>query len=67
MPQARLRSGLSVLPESARPWALLARSRGDEVVYRNARDRYREMATPFGFEGHVKYAAAIRHMLAGKR
>jgi adenylate cyclase len=39
--------------------ALLARSRGDGVAYRNLRDRYCEMATRLGFEGHMKYAAAM--------
>jgi adenylate cyclase len=39
--------------------ALLARSQGDEGAYRNARDRYREMATRLGFEGHIKYAEAM--------
>ena len=39
--------------------ALLARSRGDEVVYRNTRNRYREMANALGFEGHMKYAEAM--------
>ncbi len=39
--------------------ALLARSRGDEVVYRNFRDRYRKMATRLGFEEHMKCAEAM--------
>jgi adenylate cyclase len=39
--------------------ALLAHSQGDEVVYREARDRYREMATRLRFAGHMKYAAAM--------
>ncbi len=39
--------------------ALLARSRSDEAAYRNMRDRYREMATRLGFEGHIKYAEAM--------
>jgi adenylate cyclase len=39
--------------------ALLARSRGDEVVYRNIRNRYCEMANALGFEGHMKYAEAM--------
>jgi adenylate cyclase len=39
--------------------ALLARSRGDEVVYRKARDRYREMATRLRFVGHMKCAGAM--------
>jgi hypothetical protein len=36
--------------------ALLARSRGDEAGYRALRDRYRDMATSLGFEGHMKWA-----------
>ena len=36
--------------------ALLARSRGDEAGYRELRDRYRDMATSLGFEGHMKWA-----------
>ena len=39
--------------------ALLARSRCDEVAYRDLRDRYRETATKLGFEGHMKYAEAM--------
>jgi adenylate cyclase len=39
--------------------ALLARSRGDEVAYRNTRNRYRERAHALGFEGHMKYAEAM--------
>ena len=31
--------------------ALLARARGDEVAYRDYRDRYRETATSLGFDG----------------
>jgi hypothetical protein len=31
--------------------ALLARARGDEVAYRDYRDRYRAMASELGFEG----------------
>ncbi len=36
--------------------ALLARAQGDDRGYRDWRDRYREMATSLGFEGHVKLA-----------
>ena len=36
--------------------ALLARAHGDEAAYRDFRDRYREMATSLGFEGHMKWA-----------
>ncbi|WP_369802913.1 adenylate/guanylate cyclase domain-containing protein [Mycobacterium sp. EPa45] len=36
--------------------ALLAQAHGDEAGYRNCRDRYREMVTSLGFEGHLKWA-----------
>jgi hypothetical protein len=39
--------------------ALLARAHGDETDYRDYRDRYRKMATALGFEGHMKWAAAM--------
>ena len=39
--------------------ALLARAKGDEVAYRDCRDRYRAMATSLGFEGHMKWAEAM--------
>ena len=39
--------------------ALLAQARGDEDGYRELRDRYREMATSLGFEGHMQWAAAM--------
>jgi adenylate cyclase len=39
--------------------ALLARARGEEASYRDCRDRYRTMATSLGFEGHMKWAAAM--------
>ena len=39
--------------------ALLARTRGEEVTYRDFRDHYREMATSLGFEGHMKWAEAM--------
>jgi class 3 adenylate cyclase len=39
--------------------ALLARAKGDEVAYRDYRDRYRAMATSLGFEGHMKWAEAM--------
>lgn len=39
--------------------ALLARARGDGAAYRDWRDRYRAMATSLGFEGHMKWAAAM--------
>jgi hypothetical protein len=38
---------------------LLARAQGDEVRYRDYRDRYRAMATELGFEGHMKWAEAM--------
>jgi hypothetical protein len=39
--------------------ALLARARGDEVAYRDYRDRYRDMARMLGFEGHIAWAEAM--------
>jgi hypothetical protein len=39
--------------------ALLAKAHGDEAVYRDYRDRYRDMATSLGFEGHMKWAEAM--------
>lgn len=39
--------------------ALLAQARGDEVAYRDHRDRYRAMANDLGFEGHMAVAAAM--------
>jgi adenylate cyclase len=39
--------------------ALLARAKGDEVAYRDHRDRYRKMATDLGFEGHIAMAEAM--------
>ena len=33
--------------------ALLARAHGDEAAYLDYRDRYRDMATTLGFEGHI--------------
>ena len=39
--------------------ALLARARGDEAAYRDYRDRYRDMATSLGFEGHMAWAEAM--------
>ena len=39
--------------------ALLARARGDDVAYRDYRDRYRAMATSLGFEGHMAWAEAM--------
>jgi adenylate cyclase len=39
--------------------ALLSRARGGDAAYRDLRDRYREMATSLGFEGHMQWAAAM--------
>ncbi len=39
--------------------ALLARSQGDDAAYQGLRDRYRELATRLGFEGHIKFAEAM--------
>ena len=39
--------------------ALIAMARDDETVYRDRRDQYRVMATSFGFEGHMDWAAAM--------
>ncbi len=38
---------------------LLARARGDNVAYRDYRDRYRAMAESLGFEGHIAWAEAM--------
>jgi hypothetical protein len=39
--------------------ALLARARGDDVAYRDYRDRYRAMARTLGYEGHIEWAKAM--------
>ncbi|HWS92067.1 MAG TPA: cyclase, partial [Mycobacterium sp.] len=39
--------------------ALLARALGDEMAYRDFRDRYRAMSTSLGFEGQMAWAAAM--------
>lgn len=39
--------------------ALVARARGDEATYRQFAERYRTMATSFGFEGHLAMARAL--------
>jgi len=39
--------------------ALLARAHGDDTFYRDYRDRYRDMATSLGFEGHIAWAEAM--------
>jgi len=40
--------------------ALLARAHGDAAAYADFRDRYRDMATSLGFEGHIAWAEAMR-------
>jgi class 3 adenylate cyclase len=39
--------------------ALLARTRGDDVAYRDLVNRYRAMAESHGFEGHIAWAEAM--------
>jgi adenylate cyclase len=39
--------------------ALLASARGDDVAYRDYRDRYRTMANSLGFEGHIAWASEM--------
>jgi hypothetical protein len=39
--------------------ALLAQARGDDITYREYRDRYRDMAKTLGFEGHIAWAEAM--------
>ena len=39
--------------------ALLARAHGDNTAYRDYRDRYCDMATSLGFEGHIAWAEAM--------
>jgi adenylate cyclase len=39
--------------------ALLARAHGDEAAYHDYRDRYHDMATSLGFEGHMAWAEAM--------
>jgi hypothetical protein len=39
--------------------ALLARAHGDAEAYVGFRDRYRDMAKAFGFEGHIEWAEAM--------
>ncbi|MGA7054269.1 MAG: cyclase, partial [Mycobacterium sp.] len=39
--------------------ALLAQAHGDDSAYRDERDRYRDMATSLGFEGHIAWAGAM--------
>jgi adenylate cyclase len=37
----------------------MPRAREDEAAYRDFRDRYRDMATSLGFEGHMQWAEAM--------
>jgi adenylate cyclase len=37
----------------------VARARGDEIAYRDYRDRYRAMATSFGYERHITWASEM--------
>jgi class 3 adenylate cyclase len=39
--------------------ALLARAHRDDTDYRDYRDRYRDMASTLGFEGHIAWADAM--------
>jgi adenylate cyclase len=39
--------------------ALVAQADGDETAYPDFRDRYRAMATEFGFEGQMALAGAM--------
>jgi hypothetical protein len=39
--------------------ALLAGANGDEVRYREYRDRYRNQARTLGFEGHIAWGDAM--------
>ncbi|BBY92258.1 cyclase [Mycobacterium gallinarum] len=39
--------------------ALMARARGDDDLYAALRNRYRDMATSLGFEGHIDWAEAM--------
>nr|WP_255605303.1 adenylate/guanylate cyclase domain-containing protein [Mycolicibacterium xanthum] len=40
--------------------ALVAQAHGDDVSYRDHRDRYRAIATSHGFEGHIQWAEEMR-------
>jgi class 3 adenylate cyclase len=39
--------------------ALVARAQGDDAAYAHFRDRYLDMATTLGFEGHIAWAEAM--------
>ena len=38
---------------------LLAKAHDDDTAYRDYRDRYRELATSLGYEGHMKWAEML--------
>ncbi|MFZ1177156.1 MAG: cyclase, partial [Mycobacterium sp.] len=38
---------------------LLAQAQGEDAIYRDYRDRYRDMARTLGFEGHIAWAEAM--------
>ena len=38
---------------------LLSRAHGDDAAYRDYRDRYRDIATSLGYEGHIDWAEAM--------
>ena len=42
---------------------LLARSRGDDVAYRDLVSRYRAMAKSLDFEGHIAWAEAMPDLI----
>jgi hypothetical protein len=42
-----------------RPRALLARTHGAVAAYADFRDRYRDVATSLGYEGHMEWAGAM--------
>ncbi len=44
---------------SLRVRTLLAQARGDDVSDQDFRERYRDMATSLGFEGHMAWAEAM--------
>jgi hypothetical protein len=43
----------------ARLQMLMAQAHGDDIAYRDHRDRYRMLATSLGFEGHIAIAEAM--------
>ncbi len=46
--------------------ALVARARGEEIRYRELAQRYRDLATSLGFEGHMAMAEAMTATAARK-